>query len=239
MKQTLHIAQRELFSLFYSPIPYVVMGLFAFGITLIFMVNFGPGQPATLRPTLDAVIWLMIFLVPAISMRLLSDEMRSGSIELLMTAPISDMDVVLGKWLGALGFFFAMISPFIVFWVVLEIYGDPEWGVIVSSLIGLMLVGGLYLAIGVFASAVTQNQIIALLLTIFVICLLTIMLYFLPQSDIFTSGQREAMHFMNINHRFADFTKGLLDIRNFVYFLSVTALFLFLAVKTVEAKRWW
>src|SRR5687767_12940273 len=108
MKQTLTIARRELSSLFFSPVAYLVLGLFAFGASIIFIWNFGPSQPATLRPTFEALFWLMIFLVPAISMRTLADEFRSGTIETLMTAPISDAQVVIGKWLGAMGFFLAL-----------------------------------------------------------------------------------------------------------------------------------
>lgn len=238
MNQTLAIAKRELMSLFCSPIAYVVMGLFAFGTTWVFLRSFGPGQPATLRPTLEFVIWLMIFLVPAISMRLLSEEYSSGTIEPLMTSPISDTQVVLGKWLGAMGLFAGLLVPLVILTLVLELTASPDYGPIQTGLLGLMLVGGLYLAIGTFASAATQNQIIAWLLAVFIICVFTIAMFFLPQAAFVGQGLREAMFYLNVNLQFDDFNKGLIDTSNFVYFLSGIALFLFMAVKLLESRRW-
>ncbi len=238
MSKTLTIAKRELSSLFYSPIAYVVLGLFGLGSALIFVRGFGPGEPAQLRPTLDGLIWLMIFIVPAISMRLLSEELRSGTVEPLMTAPVSDAEVILGKWLGAMGFFATLLLPLLVFVIVLNLWGDPEPGPLLSGLLGLLLVGGLYLAIGTFASAATQNQIIAFLVTIFIICVFTLVMFFLPRVEFFSPGMKDAMHYLNVNMQFEDFSKGLIDTSNFVYFLSGTILFLFFAVKMLESRRW-
>ena len=238
MNQTLTIARRELLSFFYSPIAYVVMGLFGFGSVLIFFNSFGPSEPAELRPTLEGLIWLLIFLVPAISMRLLSEELRSGTIEPLMTAPVKDTAVIIGKWLGAMGFFAALLTPLLVLVVVLEIYADPDLGPITTGIVGMLLVGGLYLAIGTFASAATQNQVIAFLITIFIICLLTFLMYFLPRADFLSSGLKQTMHYLNVNQQFEDFSKGLIDTSNFVYFASGIVLFLFFAVKMLESRRW-
>ena len=102
----------------------------------------------------------------------------------------------------------------------------------------MLLVGGLYLAIGTFASAATQNQIIAFLVTIFIICLFTLVMFFLPRVEFFSPGMKDAMHYLNVNIQFEDFSKGVLDTSNFVYFLSGTMLFLFFAVKMLESRRW-
>ena len=238
MNQMLTIARRELLSFFFSPIAYVVLGLFGLGSALMFVINFGPGEPARLRPTLDGLIWLMIFIVPAISMRLLSEELRSGTIETLMTAPVSDMEVIIGKWLGAMGFFAVLLLPLIALAIVLESVADPDFGPILTGLLGLLLVGGLYLAIGTFASAMTQNQIIAFLATASIICLLTIALYFLPQAAWVGPNLQKAMYYMNINYQFDAFNRGLVALPNVLYFISSTVLFLFLAVKTLESRRW-
>lgn len=173
MTPTCVIAKRELMSLFFSPIAYVVLGLFSVGTSLIFLMSYGPGQPASMRHTFEGVVWLMIFLIPAISMRLLSEELRSGTIELLMTSPIHDAQVVLGKWLGAMGFLLALFVPLGVMVLVLQLTARPDYGPVFTGFVGLLLVGGLYLAIGTFASAISQNQIISFLLSVFVICLLT------------------------------------------------------------------
>ncbi len=238
MHRTIAIARRELSSLFFSPIAYVVLGLFSFGAALIFFLNFAPGARAELRPTFDGVIWLMIFLVPAISMRLVSEELRSGTIEPLMTAPISDAEVILGKWLGAMGFFAILLSPIVVLYVVLEFNGEPEVGPVVTGLLGLLLVGGLYLAIGTFASTTTQNQIIAFLVAIFIICMLTFLMFFLPRWDFLAADMKDVVNYMNVNHQFTDFSKGLIDSSNFIYFLSGIAVFLFLSVIMLQSRRW-
>jgi len=238
MNQTLAIAKRELMSLFYSPIAYVVLGLFSLGTTMIFLAGFGPGQPATLRATLDSVIWLMIFLVPAVSMRLISEELRSGTVESLMTAPVTDTQVVVGKWLGAMGFFAVLLVPLGVLVAVLEWAASPDFGPIVTGLLGLTLVGGLYLAIGVFASAATENQIIAFMLTVFIICFFTIAMFFLPRAAFVGPDIQQAMYYLNTNLQFDDFNKGLVDTSNFIYFASGITLFLFLAVKVMESRRW-
>ncbi len=232
------IARRELSSLFFSPIAYVVLGLFSLGTSLIFLMSYAPGQPASMRPTFDGVIWLMIFLVPAISMRLISEELRSGTIELLMTSPINDTQVVVGKWLGAMGFLMALMLPLLILVGVLQLTARPDYGPIVTGFIGLLLVGGLYLAIGTFASAISQNQIISFLLTVFVICMLTFVLFFLPQAAFVRDEWRGFMYHLNVNMQFDNFNKGLIDWPNLVYFISLIGLFLFLAVQLVQSKRW-
>lgn len=238
MNHTFTIAKRELMGLFFSPIAYVVLGLFALGTTLFFLQGFGAGQPAQLRPTLEPVVWIMIFLVPAISMRLLSEEYRSGTIEVMMTSPISDTQMVLGKWLGAMGFYLVLLLPLVLLTLVLEWYGQPDYGPIVSGMLGLMLVGGLYLAIGVFASSATQNQIIAFLLAVFIICIFTLATHFLAQAAFISPAMRQTMFYLNVNWQYQDFSKGLIDISNFVYFASGIGLFLFLAVRVLESRRW-
>ncbi|MEX2212892.1 MAG: ABC transporter permease [Phycisphaeraceae bacterium] len=239
MRRTLTIAQRELASLFFSPIAYVTLGLFALGTTWIFFRTFGPGEEATLRPTFQWVVWMLIFIVPAISMRLISEEFRSGTIEPLMTAPINETHVVLGKWLGAFGFFVVLlVAPFIVLIGVLEMTADPEYGPIITGLLGLILVGGLYLAIGTFASAATKDQIISFLLTATIICVFTIVVHMIAQAGFVSNDMARALNHVNIFFQYADFAKGVLTLSNFVLFLSAIALFLFMAVKVLESRRW-
>lgn len=238
MDRTLTIAKRELTSFFFSPVAYLVLGVFAFGTTLIFFLNFGPGAPATMRGTFEGVVWLMILLVPAISMRLFADEFRSGTIETLMTSPVSDTQAVLGKWLGAMGFLITLLLPLAVLTIVLAFTSRPDYGPILTGFLGLLLVGGLYLAIGLFTSALTQNQIIAFILTVFIIALLSIGMLFLARSAFLTPLWREVVSYLWINNQVEDFTKGLIDTSKGIYFLSGIAFFLFLAVKTLESRRW-
>lgn len=238
MLQSITIAKRELTSLFYSPIAYVVLGLFALGTALLFFIDYGPGAPATMQRTAALLLWLMIFLVPAISMRLVSEEFRSGTVETLMTSPLSDAQVIFGKWLGAMGFLIVLLLPMVVLIGLLAFTSRPDWGPIMTAMLGLILTGGLYLAIGAFASAMTQNQIIAFLLTVFIICVMTLVLYFLSSASFVPRAVLPAVYYLNPMERFGEFNKGVLDLVGIVYFISLSSMFLFMAVKVLESRRW-
>jgi ABC-2 type transport system permease protein len=238
MNTTLAIAKRELTSLFVSPTAYLVIGIFAFVTSAFFMAFFAPGQPAEMRRVYEVVVWLLVFLAPAVSMRTVSEELATGTIELLMTAPVSDTQIVLGKWLGAMGFFLAMLSPLLAHVVVLAFTASPDYGPIFTGLLGLVLIGGLYLAIGVFVSTLTDSQLVAFLLTTLITGLLAIGVYFFAFIDGLPGWARDTLGHLNITEHFAAFAKGLIDASNLVYFLSGTALFLFLGVKLLESRRW-
>lgn len=238
MRNVLVIAKRELMSLFYSPIAYVVMGIFGLGATLLFNYGFAPGAPASMRELFDMTSWFLIFLAPAVSMRLLSEEFRSNTIEMLMTSPASDMELVMGKWVGALGFFAVLLTPLLVLLIVLCGYSRPDFGPIITGFIGLLLVGGFYLAIGVFASSLTQNQIIAFLITVFVILFFTAAVYQVAQMSFLKTDQREAILYLSVNEQVAAFSRGTIYTSNLVYFISFICYFLFLAVKSLESRRW-
>lgn len=236
MNTTLTIARREFVSYFFSPIAYVAMCVFVLLASLIFLLTvFVESEPATLRNLFFYLVWILIAIVPAISMRLVSEELRSGNIETLMTSPVTDLHVIVGKWLGGVGFFAALLAPTLAYVLLLMIYGTPEYGPIFTGYVGLLLVGGLYMAIGVFASVTTRNQIIAFLLTVFLIMMLTFVTYFLPR---LAQGWAEAMFYINVNEQYDDFSKGLIDTSNFVYFFSGIFLFLTLATKTLESRKW-
>jgi ABC-2 type transport system permease protein len=238
MRNTFVVAKRELMSLFFSPIAYVVMGIFGFGATLLFLLQFSPGQPATMRGVFDAVSWFLVFLAPAISMRLVSEEYRTNTIEMLMTSPASDAQLIVGKWMGALGFFAALLSPLVVLLGVLCAFSRPDYGPVVTGFIGLMLVGGFYLAIGVFASSLTQNQIIAFLITVFVILFFSAAVYYVAQLSFLQTAQRQAILYLSVNEQAGAFSRGTVFTSNLVYFASFIAFFLFLATKSLESRRW-
>ena len=238
MSKTLVIAKRELSSLFFSPVAYVALVVFALVSSLFFVRSFYPGLPAEMRAEFLAVTWLLVFIVPALSMGLLSEEIQSGTLELLMTSPLSDVQVVVGKWLGALGFLFVLLTPLLVHAAVLELTAAPDYGPIFSGLLGLVLLGALYLAIGLTVSAATQSQFIALVVTILIIGFLSIGLTLLSVAGWVPYWLREAMYFVNTFEQYADFAKGLINTSNFVFFLSATALFLFFAVLLLQSRRW-
>jgi ABC-2 type transport system permease protein len=242
MKQTLTIAQRELTAFFCSPIAYVVMGIFAALTTLVYVLVFlNPGEPATVAGLFSPVVFvLLILLVPAVSMRLMSEEFGRGTIETLMTAPVSDTQVILGKFMGALGFLVALLAWLVVPIGVLACYSRPEIGPIATGLLGLLLVGGLYLAIGLFASSMTGNQVIAFILALFLIgpLLLVDILGFIVARLPVHEGLRRAIYYLSVASQLEGFNKGVFTVANLVYFASGICLFLFLTIKVVESRRW-
>jgi len=238
MNQILTIAKRELSSFFFSPVAYLVLLVFSFVATLLFFATFSPGAPASLRIELGWLVWLLVFVTPAISMRLISEEIHTGTLEMLMTSPLTDAQLIIGKWLGALGFFATLIFPVLVHVLVLEINGNPDYGPIISGLIGMLLVGGLYLAIGTFVSAISRSQLIAFMLTALVTGFLTIGMYMLVRAGWMPTGIKQAIYYLNVDQQFQDFAKGLIDITNLIYFVSGIAMFLFFAVMVLQSRRW-
>src|SRR5262245_23354624 len=160
MSRAIVIARRELSSYFYSPIAYVAMTLFLFVSGCFFFRDFQPGQPAVMRTIFDWMVWLLVFVTPILCMGLLAQEWASGTIETLMTAPVDETDVVIGKFLGSLAFFVVLLVPTLLYVAMLAIYGRPDIGPILSGYIGIVLVGALFIAIGLFCSALTRSQVI-------------------------------------------------------------------------------
>ncbi|MEM8782627.1 MAG: ABC transporter permease [Planctomycetota bacterium] len=241
MKAALTLAKREWAALFFSPVAYAVIGLFGMGCGLVFLTGFVPGQEATLRSVFGAIVWLLVFLVPAIGMKFISEEISGGTIERLMTLPVSEPQIVVGKWLAGMGFVVVLLGTLALPVLVLEAVAEPDYGPIVSGTLGLVLVGGLYVAVALFASAVTSSQVVAYMAAVFVNCSLTFVLFFVPQTEWikeWSPAVRAALQYGNVNRQYADFAKGLIDLRHFVYFLTGTGLFLFGAVKLLESRRW-
>lgn len=235
---TLTIARREMTSMFYSPVGYVVFGLFGLGASIFFLLSFVPGEAASLDVVFGVVVSLLVLLAPAISMRSVSEELHQGTLELLMTAPVSDPQVILGKWLGTMGFYCLLLSPLLVFIALLEIFGDPDYGPLLSGVAGLLLVGGFYLAIGVFASTLTRSQIVSFIATVFIILIFTLGMSILRGLPWIPESIKSVAIYLSVFEQFRGFGTGLLELSNIVYFVTGTALFLFIAIQTLESRRW-
>lgn len=231
------IAQRELASFFRLPIGWVVIALYLLLTGLVFgLQTLQPGQPASMRDFFGFSGWLIMFVAPAVSMRLLSEELRSGTIEPLMTAPVSDWEVVIGKYLGGMGFVVAMLAPTLLYVLTLELLARPDYGPIVAGYAGLVCLAAVYVAVGLLASALTSNQIVAFLATLFFLLLARIASIAGPQFV----GPRlsQALYAASVDLRMADFAKGIIDSGNVVFFAAASAWFVVLAVVAVESRRW-
>ena len=239
MKRAPVIARRELSSYFYSPLAYVAMFLFLMAAGYLFWRDFVPGQPAGMRTIFDWMVWLLVFIIPVLSMGLISQEWSTGTIEPLMTAPIGETDVVVGKFLGALGFFLFLLVPTLLYVVLLRLYSQVDLGPIVSGYLGIILVGALFVSIGLFCSSMTRSQVVAAVLAVAILFLITIVPWAALRSEGSTLGSfwRKVAD-QGVYNRYADFSRGVLDLGHVVFFLALTIVFLFLTIKVLESRRW-
>ena len=239
MKRAPVIARRELGSYFYSPVAYVAMFLFLMAAGYLFWRDFVPGQPAGMRTIFDWMVWLLVFIVPVLSMGLLSQEWSTGTIESLMTAPIGETDVVIGKFLGALGFFVFLMFPTLLYVVLLKIYSSVDVGPILSGYLGILLVGGLFVSVGLFCSSLTRSQVVAAVLAVAILFLITIVPWAAMRAEGSTLGATwRKVADQGVYNRYADFSRGVIDTSHVVFFLAITTVFLFLTIKVLESRRW-
>lgn len=233
------VAMREYAAFFRLPVGWVVIALFLFLTGLLFLtVVLRPGEPATLRGLFAVSGWLMLPIAPAISMRLLSEEFRSGTIEPLMTSPVSDASVVVGKYLGATLFLLTLLAPTLVYVFVLYRVADPapDPGPILAGYLSVLLVGLLYTSVGTFASALTSNQTLAFIGTL--LALLILLLVTSLGVERAPAAAREVLIQLSVPRRVGDFARGVIDTANIAFFVGGTVLFLALAVVAVESRRW-
>ena len=242
MRQAAAIAGRELRATLLAPGPYVVAALFCLATGWFFCRHvLAPGGPATLRPVFAFAMLVFIFVCPAITMRALSDEVRTGTIEGLMTSPVSSGQIVVGKFLGALGFLGLLLVPTLVYVAALELYGRPDYGELACGYLGLVLAGAAFLASGILASTLTASQVVAYLITVFFWMLLILIAKGLPASDLL-GGLRDPVArwaaVLDPDVRLRDFAIGLFDTAHVVYFVTTCAVMLIGAAQALEARRW-
>ena len=253
MSNIVAIASRELKSYFSTPIAYVVIGFFAllwgyffYAMVIIFDQQSaqmgGPEGPGAanmnqqlIRPLFLNASVILLFVLPLITMRTYSEEKRSGTIELLLTSPVTDFQIIMGKFLGAMGLFAAMLAVTLLHMGMLFSFGNPEWRTVVSGYIGLLLMGGGFIAVGLLISSLTKNQIVAGMVTFAVF----LMLWVINWIASFTSPTTQAvLNYLSITDHYDDFTKGVVDTKHLVYYVSVISLGLFLTARAVDTERW-
>ena len=242
MRQFLSITKRELISYFATPVAYVFITIFLLlsGLFTFYLGNFFEIGQASLGSFFEWHPWLYLFLIPAITMRLWSEEKKSGTIELLTTLPVSTLNIVLGKFMAAWLFTFLALILTFPMWITVNYLGNPDNGVITASYIGSLLMAGGYLSIGIFISSLTKNQVIAFIVSVTVCFLFTVS--GLPiVLDFFSNWAGEAITDVIASFSFlanySDISRGIIDIRTLVYFLSLIFLFLYLNVITLDNSR--
>jgi ABC-2 type transport system permease protein len=237
MSRAIAIARRELSSYFFSPIAYVALILFLLASAAAFWDDFQPGQPAAMRHIFQWMVWLLVFTVPILSMGLLAQEKATGTIESLMTAPVQETDVVLGKFLGSLSFFLVLILPTLLYALLLSLYGHTDKGAIACGYLGIVLVGSLFISIGLFCSSLTRSQVVAAVSSAAVLFIVTIVPWWIATKATLSDFWRIATQ-QCVFSRYEDFSKGVIDTGNLVFFVAWTIVFLFLAIKVMETRRW-
>lgn len=236
---TLGIASREYRSLFRVPVGWIVIALYLFLTGAVFVTSvLTPGEPASMRYVFGISGWLLLPVMPAVSMRLLAEELRSGTIEPLMTSPVSDASIVGGKYLGACLFLATMLAPTLIYAGILYAIAEPapDPGPLLAGYLSLMLLGMLYLAVGTLASALTSNQTLAFLGT-FLFLLIALLLTGEMAMRLPAAVGRILLK-MGLATRMEDFARGVIDSAHVVFFLSVSAWFLLLAFVAIESRRW-
>lgn len=235
MKKIPALFKRELISYFCSPIAYIVLVVFLVISGYFFWYILGVTMEASLRFTLSNMSIILLFISPAITMRLLAEEKRSGTLETLMTDPVTDAEVVLAKFLASLVFYVFLLVPTLSYVFILKAVGNPDMGIIWAGYAGLMLIGGLFLSIGLLSSAVTSNQIISAVVG-FVALLLFWVIGFV--SDLGTSKLNKIFGYIGFFEHFDSFRKGIIDTRDIIYFVTAIVLFLFITMRVVESRKW-
>ncbi len=253
MRNVWIICRKELRSYFVSPIAYLLLAMFAviFGFFFWNILGFflregteammsGQMFPMNLnerviRPLLSNISVVGLFLIPMISMRLFAEEKRTGTIELLATSPVSDLQVILGKWTAAIVLYGGMLLLSAVNFVFLFKYGRPDWKPLAIGYLGLLLQAGALLAIGTFISTLTKNQIVAGAVT-FAVCLLLWILEWVTGFD--TATWARVLAYMSVITHFESFSKGLLDSKDAIFYVTLIFLGLFLTARSMESLRW-
>jgi len=246
------LARREVQSYFASPVAYVVLGLFALIFGFLFYAYLGEfisrgmgqglgGAPEILNLNQDMLrwllgdtAWLLLFVIPLLTMRSFAEEIRSGTIELLLTSPVTDFQIVLGKFLGALFLYVSMLVLTFLHMAILFIFGDPEWKALLTGYLGVLLLGSALISLGLVFSSLTRNQIVAAIITLGAF----LFLGFFQSAENWAGAAASFITYLSATQHLEEFTKGVIDSRDVVYYLAFIGLGLFLSKQSLESLRW-
>jgi ABC-2 type transport system permease protein len=235
MQRTLTIAKREFRGYFNSPIAYIVICLFLLIMGFFFWNPFFLVNRASVRGMYDLMAILLLPTAPAITMGLLAEEKRTGTIEILLTMPVRDPEVILGKYLASLGLLIVLLACTVAYPLSVATLGHLDWGPVFAGYLALLLQGGAMLALGVLASSWTDSQLIAFFtsgMICFVFWVVSRFLPFIPQQA------ASVVEWLSFDYHFQDLVRGVVDSRHVIYFLTVIAFSLALAFRSLESRRW-
>jgi ABC-2 type transport system permease protein len=235
MRNISTIALKELKSYLTSPMAYIVIGIFLIITGFFFGMSQSTYAETSIGSFLEAGQFLLLLLAAILTMRSIAEEKKLGTIELLLTSPVKDSEVIVGKFLGSVGILLIMLLLTLYYPILLMLFGDPDLGPIGTGYLGLFLYGCTAMAVGIFASSVTANQIVSAVLS----GGLLFGMYFLgATADFLPKALGHVTAYLSIAYYFPDFTRGIIDTRGIIFYVSITVLFLFLAIRSLENSRW-
>ena len=235
MTPALVISRREIRTYFNSPVAYIVVPVFVIITGYLFFTQLFLEKQADMRGFFNIMPLLFMFLIPAITMSLLADEKKSGTLELLITMPVRDWEVVVGKFLAAMFLLCTAIGLTLVFAITVKSLGPLDRGPTIGGYLGLVLMGGAYVSIGVMASALTRNSIVSFIVAFaisFALYLLGRLTQFLPQA------LQKLVAYLSIDGHFENIGRGVIDTRDLIYYFSVMVVCLLIATLSLESRRW-
>jgi len=235
LKNIVPIYIKELRSYFNSAVAYVVIVVFLALLGWFYASNIFLANAASMREMFETARWIFLFVIPAITMRLLAEERKSGTIELLTTKPVHDAEIILGKFFAAWSLMGIALLPSLVYYVTISSLGTIDNGPVIGGYLGLLLMAGVFVSLGLFASSVTDNQIVAFLFGIFLILVFFIVdkvLIFMPEA------LASLLEYLSTDSHFLSMARGVIDTRDLIYFASILGFTLYCSVVSLERRKW-
>ncbi len=229
------IFKKELRSFFNSPVAYIVIVVYLIILGWFFTSNLFIYNLSTLRTVFEMTPFLLLFFAPAITMRLLSEEKKSGTLEVLVTKPIEESDIIAGKFLSAWVLYFFTLLPTLCYYITISLIGELDTGSVIGGYLGLLLVGAVFIAVSVFGSSLTENQVVAFIISLFIVFILFMLdkiLFYLPASI------GIVLEYLSIDYHFSNIARGVVDSRDIIYYASAIGLSLYVATVMLQRRRW-
>ena len=230
-----YIFQKELRSYFNSPVAYIVIVVFLVILGWFFTSGIFIANISSLRTVFETTPFLLLFFAPAITMRLISEEKKSGTLELLLTKPVKEYEIIAGKFLAAWVLYFFTLLPTLSYYLTVALLGTLDVGPVIGGYLGLFFVGAVFLAIGVFGSSITENQVVGFIvsfLIVFILFMLDKILLYVPAS------LASILEYLSIDYHFSNIARGIIDSRDVFYYLSTIVFTLLLGTISLQKRRW-
>jgi len=234
-KNIKYIFQKELRSYFNSPVAYIVIVVFLVILGWFFTSGIFLANVSSLRTVFETTPFLLLFFAPAITMRLISEEKKSGTLELLLTKPVKEYEIIVGKFLAAWVLYFFALLPTLSYYITMSLLGTLDLGPVIGGYLGLLLVGAVFLAVGVFGSSITENQVVGFIvsfLIVFVLFMLDKILLYVPAS------LASVLEYLSVDYHFSNIARGIIDSRDVLYYASAIMLTLLLGTVSLQKRRW-